>query len=106
MQEQGATSADFGLRISDCGLKKARTAHPQSAIRNPQFRAVLDRIYAAAVPALTDIETVLRTEAPEDLGVLFGFAEAVRRQFVGDGVLLRGIVEFSNICRNTCRYWV
>ena len=35
---------------------------------------------------------------------LLGFADAVRRESVGDGVLLRGIIEFSNVCRNTCRY--
>jgi uroporphyrinogen decarboxylase len=28
---------DCGLRISDCGLKRAPSANPQSAIRNPQF---------------------------------------------------------------------
>jgi ribosomal protein L40E len=27
----------FGLRISDCGLKKARDGNPQSEIRNPKF---------------------------------------------------------------------
>jgi hypothetical protein len=32
-----ADHSDFGLRISDCGLKNARSANPQSAIRNPQF---------------------------------------------------------------------
>jgi uncharacterized protein (DUF58 family) len=32
-----AEPSDFGLRISDLGLKEAGAAHPQSAIRNPQF---------------------------------------------------------------------
>jgi biotin synthase len=36
--------------------------------------------------------------------LLFGFADRVRREFVGDGVLLRGLIEFSNVCRNTCYY--
>jgi biotin synthase len=83
--------------------------HRQAALDDatrphPKFEAVLDRIYAAATPELANIETVLRAEDPEELGVLFGFADMVRRQFVGDGVLLRGIIEFSNMCRNTCRY--
>jgi biotin synthase len=80
---------------ADCGLKKTR---------HPQFEAFLERVYAATLPALTDIEAVLRTDDPEKLQSLFDFAEAVRRQFVGDGVLLRGIIEFSNVCRNTCLY--
>jgi biotin synthase len=83
--------------------------HRQAALdaatrSNPRFEALLDRMYAAAMPALADIEAVLRIEEPEELQSLFDFAEAVRRQFVGDGVLLRGIIEFSNVCRNTCLY--
>jgi biotin synthase len=55
-------------------------------------------------PELADIEAVLRIEDAEDLSLLFAFADQIRRQFVGDGVLLRGLIEFSNICRNTCYY--
>jgi biotin synthase len=65
---------------------------------------ILERIYAAETPGLAEIETVLRIADPAELDVLFGFADAVRRQWVGDGVLLRGIIEFSNVCRNTCLY--
>jgi len=95
---------DCGLRIADCGLKETRTANPKSEIRNPQFSAVLDRLYAAEMPERTDIETVLRATDDRDIELLFDFADRVRREFVGDGVLLRGIIEFSNICRNTCKY--
>jgi len=56
------------------------------------------------MPALAEIEAVLRSDDPEELAALFAFADAVRRRFVGDGVLLRGLIEFSNVCRNTCRY--
>jgi biotin synthase len=31
-------------------------------------------------------------------------ADAVRKKFVGDDVHLRGLIEFSNICRNKCLY--
>ncbi|MCU0917693.1 MAG: [FeFe] hydrogenase H-cluster radical SAM maturase HydE [Planctomycetes bacterium] len=56
------------------------------------------------LPEVADLETVLNTTDPQQLELLFAFADEVRRRFVGDGVLLRGIVEFSNICRNTCWY--
>ncbi len=65
---------------------------------------VLERIHAAEMPDLADLCSILRMADPADLNLLFGFADAIRRESVGDGVLLRGIVEFSNICRNTCRY--
>jgi biotin synthase len=97
MHVRGAKLDDCGLRIADCGLKEPRSA-------NPQFNALLERLYSVAMPELADIEAVLRIENPEDLQSLFDFAGAVRRQYVGDGVLLRGIIEFSNVCRNTCLY--
>jgi biotin synthase len=68
------------------------------------IKTVLERIHAAEMPALADLGYVLRITDPVELSRLFGFADAVRRESVGDGVLLRGIVEFSNVCRNTCRY--
>ena len=35
---------------------------------------------------------------------LFNKADVVRKQFVGDEVHLRGLIEFTNICRNNCLY--
>ncbi len=68
------------------------------------IETVLERIHTAAMPDRTDLMLVLRVTDPAELARLFGFADAVRRESVGDGVLLRAIVEFSNVCRNTCRY--
>lgn len=35
---------------------------------------------------------------------LYEAANRVRRQFVGDGVYLRGLIEFSSFCKNDCMY--
>lgn len=35
---------------------------------------------------------------------LFQKADDIRRKYVGDEVHLRGLIEFSNICRNNCLY--
>ena len=35
---------------------------------------------------------------------LFKKADEIRKKFVGDEVYLRGLIEFSNICRNNCLY--
>ncbi len=35
---------------------------------------------------------------------LFSLADCVRKENVGDEVHLRGLIEFSNICRNNCLY--
>jgi len=68
------------------------------------IQTILERIFAAERPEQADIEAVLRTTDPGDVERLFAFADGVRKEFVGDGILLRGIIEFSNRCRNTCRY--
>ncbi len=68
------------------------------------IETVLERIRTAELPDCDDLTVVLRVMDPAELDLLFGFADAVRHESVGDGVLLRGIVEFSNVCRNTCRY--
>ena len=44
----------------------------------------------------------LLTAAPAD--ELYRRADDVRREAVGDAVHLRGLIEFSNICRNDCLY--
>lgn len=49
----------------------------------------------------TEILKLLQTE---DEVQLFKRADDVRHQYVGDEVHLRGLIEFSNICRNNCLY--
>ena len=48
------------------------------------------------------IITFLENEANQS--DLFKSADSVRRKYVGDAVHLRGLIEFSNICRNNCLY--
>ncbi|MGE5295545.1 MAG: [FeFe] hydrogenase H-cluster radical SAM maturase HydE [Solirubrobacterales bacterium] len=68
------------------------------------IETILERIHAAEKPDRADLSRILRIADPVEMASLTGFANAVRRRFVGDGVLLRGIIEFSNVCRNTCQY--
>lgn len=35
---------------------------------------------------------------------LFSLANKIRKEYVGDEVHLRGLIEFSNICKRTCKY--
>ena len=44
----------------------------------------------------------LKDDAGQDK--LLSEADKVRRDYVGDEVHLRGLIEFSNICRNNCLY--
>ena len=57
-----------------------------------------------AAHQLTDEELLcfLAEEQPE--AVLFAAADAVRREYYGDRVYLRGLIEFTNYCKNNCYY--
>lgn len=49
----------------------------------------------------TQIIELLQDSHPQ---ALFEQADRVRREFVGDGVYLRALIEFSNYCKNDCLY--
>ena len=46
----------------------------------------------------------LKENDPAKVSALFAEADAVRREYMGDCVYLRGIIEFSNICARDCHY--
>ncbi len=58
---------------------------------------------AQTVHALTpdELKLLLAWETPQPL---FEAADCVRKQFVGAGVYLRGLIEFSSFCKNDCFY--
>ena len=49
-----------------------------------------------------DIIDILKDNSQNDW--LFSLADKVRKENVGDEVHLRGLIEFSNICKRTCKY--
>ncbi len=48
-----------------------------------------------------EICALLRTTDPQPL---FQTADQVRKKYVGNGVYLRGLIEFSSYCKNDCMY--
>jgi biotin synthase len=53
---------------------------------------------------IDEIERWLRQTNPDRLEQLWRQADTVRRQFVGNAVHLRGLIEISNHCVRGCRY--
>ena len=50
-------------------------------------------------------EEIIKALSPDnDPAPYFALADQVRREEVGDGVHLRGLIEFSNHCRRRCHY--
>lgn len=64
----------------------------------------LTRVSCAPSPSAEDLEEALSLESPAEIKVLFDFADGIRQKVCGREILLRGIVEFSNFCRNACSY--
>ncbi|HOT73069.1 MAG TPA: [FeFe] hydrogenase H-cluster radical SAM maturase HydE [Anaerohalosphaeraceae bacterium] len=52
----------------------------------------------------TEIETWLQQTDPDALETLWRMADRVRKEYVGDAVHLRGLLEISNHCARTCAY--
>ena len=48
------------------------------------------------------IKEILETDAYDAL--LFEAADRVRKQHYGDAVYIRGLIEFTNYCKNNCYY--
>ncbi len=68
------------------------------------IHTVIERVYRDDTPALRDIEYLLSLQNKEDMRTLFNSAQVVVRQFCGDSIYIRGIIEFSSYCPNTCLY--
>lgn len=49
-----------------------------------------------------DIIEILKDDSNNDW--LFSLADKIREEYVGDEVHLRGLIEFSNICKRQCKY--
>ncbi|HVP18991.1 MAG TPA: [FeFe] hydrogenase H-cluster radical SAM maturase HydE [Spirochaetia bacterium] len=67
-------------------------------------RNALERVSAAGSPRVDDLELLLQQQGADETAEIFAAADRTRRRYMGDGILLRGIVEFSSFCRNTCFY--
>ncbi len=53
---------------------------------------------------LTDDELLALISTPDNDAALFAAADAVRRRVYGDEVFIRGLIEFTNYCKNDCYY--
>lgn len=67
-----------------------------------KFAELIEKAYMTHSLSKNEIVVVLNDNTQNDL--LFKTADKVRKEFVGDSVHLRGLIEFSNICRCNCKY--
>ena len=67
-----------------------------------QLVEYIDRLFETANLSDAELAALLHTEAADDY--LFFTADKKRREIYGDQVYLRGLIEFTNFCKNNCYY--
>jgi biotin synthase len=65
---------------------------------------ILERVYNSRGVNRRDLQILLSLKKLQEIKQVYDFADSVRKKQLGDGVHLRGIVEFSNYCRQPCTY--
>lgn len=63
-----------------------------------------EALLTAPTTDLSKAEIVALLSDEQNQHALFARADRIRHDYVGDDVHLRGLIEFSNICRNNCLY--
>ena len=62
------------------------------------------KVHDADIPEQKDLEYLLSLDNEREISALYEMADNTRKRFMGDGIFLRGLLEFSNFCKNKCMY--
>lgn len=70
------------------------------------IKKILEKAEKTHLLKKSEIVELLKSEIQEDIvsSLLFKAANTVREKYVGDEVHLRGLIEFSNYCKQNCLY--
>ncbi|KAB3533574.1 [FeFe] hydrogenase H-cluster radical SAM maturase HydE [Alkaliphilus serpentinus] len=68
------------------------------------FQVVMNKIELGMDLTKEDILLLLKTESKKEIETLYGVADRLRREIVGDIVEIRAAIEFSNYCKKSCNY--
>ncbi len=65
---------------------------------------ILDKCISTGDLSREEVAFLLSLENEEDIARLIAAADEVRKRYCGDDVHIRGLIEFSNTCKNDCLY--
>lgn len=65
---------------------------------------LIDRLDIGGSLSKEELMQLISTFSAEDLEYISGKANAVRQRIYGDDVYIRGLIEFTNYCKNDCLY--
>ena len=69
-----------------------------------KLQNLFDKIYQTNYLTKEEITYLLETITDADRRILYNYALKTKQAYYGDKVYLRGLIEFSNICRQDCLY--
>ena len=91
----------FELRETD--LRLSRLDLEQSNI-SKKFALILDKAAEGREILNDELLTLLKTENPAEMELLFKTANFLRQKYLSNSCCVHGIIEFSNYCRMDCVY--
>lgn len=69
-----------------------------------RITALIDRLDRDHILTQTEYGEIIKGASPEACAYLYKKAETLRWQYYGHEVYVRGLIEFTNYCRNDCFY--
>ncbi len=67
-------------------------------------KELIDKLYKNSILSAKEFNELLSRHDDEDSEYLFKLARDLREEYYGKDVYIRGLIEFSNYCRNDCYY--
>lgn len=68
------------------------------------MRALIDKLYSTTTLTRGEYTALIKAHTEEDAEYLSKLAVERRREYYGDNVYIRGLIEFTNYCKNDCLY--
>lgn len=68
------------------------------------MKTLLDKLEKEHILSLEEYEILLKSREEDLRQILFEKADRTRRQYYGRDIYVRGLIEFTNYCKNNCYY--
>ena len=87
-----------------CWWKRAGPERVTDPVCLNELKALIDRLEAGEALTKDEWVRLIDGRSPELAAYLFPKAQAVRERVYGTDVYVRGLIEYSNYCKNNCLY--
>ena len=68
------------------------------------MKEIINRLYAEKNLSYEELKLLIECTGEEDTEYLFSMAREVSKKYFGNKIYVRGLIEFTNYCKNDCYY--